>query len=406
MRRRLQQLSARFVGVQKTPGYYSDGNGLYLQVSRAGSKSWILRYRYNGKTREMGLGPLGPVGLADARKSAMKCHAMLLENKDPIEVRKAERSRQALEKSRAVTFSQCAERYIDAHQARWTNAKHISQWRNTIKTYCDPVFGSLPVRDVDTALVMRALEPIWNKKHETASRLRGRIEAVLDWAAARGFRKGENPARWRGHIDKLLPSLKKQSRVRHHPALPFAEMGAFMRELRQQESVSARALELAILTGARTNEVIGSLPEEFDLENGAWRIPAERMKAGREHRVPLAPRALEIVRQQIAVGCTYLFTGRDVEQSISNMAMLMLLKRMGRHDVVVHGFRSTFRDWVAECTQYPREVAEMALAHAISDQTEAAYRRGDLFEKRRQLMVDWADYCNHPAVILPMRQAG
>ena len=409
MGRKLQRLSAKFVGNPGVPGYYADGGGLYLQVSDAGTKSWIFRFTLHGKAREMGLGSARTVSLAEARKKAGASRGLLLDKIDPIAVRDAEHVQRALERARLVTFSTCAERYIEAHQAAWKNAKHISQWENTIKTYCGPVIGELSVADVDTERVTRVLEPIWTTKRETASRLRGRIECVLDWATVRGYRMGDNPARWRGHLDKLLPVLKKKTRVKHHAALPYSEVGAFLDELRGQNGIAALALEFTILTAARTGEVIGARPEEFDLEKTIWTVPASRMKAEREHRVPLSGRAAEIVRRQIERAGEFVFSGRKPAKPLSNMSMLMLLKRMRREDLTVHGFRSTFRDWAAECTNYPREVAEMALAHVVSDQTEAAYRRGDLFEKRRLLMIEWARHCDkrpNEVLVLPIRKAG
>lgn len=396
MTRRLHRLSAKFVSNHLIPGYHADGGGLYLQVSDSGTKSWIFRYTLSGRTREMGLGSLATVTLADARKRATSYRGLLHDKIDPIRARSAERAQHALDRAKGINFSTCAERYIDSQLPKWKNAKHVTQWRNTIETYCQPIFGNIPIAEVDTGLVMRVLEPMWHTKSETASRLRGRIESILDWATVRGYRVGDNPARWRGHLDKLLPTVKKRSRVRHHPALPYEQIGAFMALLRTQDGIAARALEFAIFTAARTGEVVGVRTEEIDLSRSLWTIPGERMKSGREHRVPLSTVAVEIVRERLQVGGNFLFAGRRHNTSLSSMAMLMLLRRMDRADLTVHGFRSTFRDWAAECTSYPREVAEMALAHVVSDQTEAAYRRGDLFEKRRQLMNDWSKYCGQP----------
>lgn len=393
MRRQLQKLSAKAVENQKRAGYFSDGGGLYLQVTATRSKSWIFRFTIRGKPREMGLGSLNAVSLAEARRMAAECRSLLVVGTDPIEARNARNAQEVLKKANAVSFSYCASSFITAHRAGWRNAKHADQWTNTIETYCGPVIGLLPVPHVDTALVLKVLEPIWTVKPETATRLRARIEKVIDWATVRGFRTGENPARWRGHLDKLLPALQKKMRVVHHPALPYDQIGAFMTALRAQEGTAARALEFTILTACRTAEVIGATPAEFDLQKALWVIPAARMKAGREHRVPLSPRALEIAREQLKLDGTYAFPGQKEKQPLSNMAMLALLARMKRADLTVHGFRSSFRDWASEQTNYPREVAEMALAHAVSDQVEAAYRRGDLFEKRRRLMAEWARYC-------------
>jgi integrase len=391
---RIGKLTALKADKVKAPGYYGDGGGLFLQVSKYGSKSWVFRFKANGRLREMGLGSLDTYGLAEARERARACRKLRDEGKDPIEERNAARLAVKLEATKAMTFEQCAERYIAAHRAGWRNGKHRDQWSSTLATYVNPMFGALPVRAIDTALVMKAIEPIWNEKPETASRVRGRIESILDWAAARGYRAGENPARWRGHLDKLLPKKTKVRRVEHHAALPYGEIAAFVAELREQEGVGARALEFAILTAARTGEVIGAQWDEFDLAERLWTIPAARMKAGKEHRVPLSDAALVILEdlQKVRHG-DFVFPGGKAKRPISNMAMLMLLRRMGRGDLTAHGFRSSFRDWAAERTGFPAEVAEMALAHTVADAVERAYRRGDLFQKRRQLMDAWARFC-------------
>ncbi len=394
MTRQMLRLTPREVVAKKKPGYYPDGGGLYLQVSEAGSKSWIFRFALNGKERQMGLGPFHTITLADARIAATDCRKLLLRQIDPIDARDADKTRQALQDARSITFAECAAAYIRAHRSDWKNAKHAEQWTNTIETYCGPIIGALPVQDVDTGLVVKVLEPIWTAKPETASRLRGRIESVLDWARVSGYRAGDNPARWRGHLDNVLPALKKKQRVKHHPALPFDQMGAFMESLRAQEGTAARALAFLILTATRTGEVIGAKWDEFDLDAKLWTIPAERMKAGKEHRVPLSPQAVAFLGKPPPSLSDYVFPGQKAGKPLSNMAMLELLKRMDRGNLTVHGFRSTFRDWASERTNYPREVCEMALAHTVSDATEAAYRRGDLFEKRRRLMLEWAKHCD------------
>jgi integrase len=408
MKRQLLRLSQKGIVNKKTPGYYPDGGGLYLQVGPSGTKSWLFRFALNGKERQMGLGPLHTIRLADARAAAVECRKLLLAKIDPIEARNAKQAGEALDAARSITFNECAAAYIKAHQPGWKNAKHAAQWGTTVDTYCGPVFGALPVQGVDTGLVLKALEPIWTAKHETATRLRGRIESVLDWATARGYRTGDNPARWRGHMDNLLPALKKKLRVKHYAALSFDEMGAFMPALRTQQGIAARALEFLILTAARTGEVIGAMPGEFDLDAALWTIPAGRMKAEKEHRVPLSPRAVAIVYEiEKTHAGDYVFPGGKEGKPLSNMAMLELLKRMGRSDLTVHGFRSTFRDWCSERTNYPREVCEMALAHTVSDQVEAAYRRGDLFDKRRRLMAEWEKHCDtkkQPGKVLPLRR--
>jgi integrase len=313
---------------------------------------------------------------------------------DPIEVRREQRDQKRLEAAKSMTFDGCAAAYIDAHKPGWRNAKHVDQWCNTLATYVGPVFGSLPVQAVDVGLVMKVLEPIWTTKPETASRLRGRIEAVLDWATVRGYRKGENPARWRGHLDKLLPARSRVRKVEHHPALGYDELSDFIAVLRDQEGIAARALEFLILTATRTGEVIGTRWDEIDLEEKVWVVPAARMKANREHRVPLSMPAMVILGEMREIReSDFVFPGGKKDKPLSNMAMLAVLKRIDRSDLTAHGFRSSFRDWAAERTNFPREVAEMALAHAIGDKVEAAYRRGDLFQKRHQLMDSWARFC-------------
>lgn len=407
--RQLNRLSVRTVATKKRPGLYGDGGGLYLQLAPGGSKTWIFRYRspLTRKPRYMGLGPVHSVGLPDAREKAAAQRSLLLSGLDPIEVREEETRRREIEAAKAVTFTQCAASYIESHKPGWRNEKHADQWANTIKTYCDPVIGALPVQVVDTGLVLKILEPIWATKAETASRLRGRIESVLDWAKARGHRAGENPARWRGHLDQLLPALAKKNRVRHHDAMPFSAVGAFVSRVRTTPGIAAQCLEFTILTAARTSETINATPAEFDLDAATWTVPAERMKAGRGHRVPLSPRAVAIVREMLKPGDAYVFPGAKCGKPISNMAMLNLLDRM-KVAVTVHGFRSSFLDWAAERTGFPHEVCEMALAHTIPNAAEAAYRRGDLFEKRRKLMDAWAEYINSPqegGSVVPLRNA-
>ncbi len=341
----------------------------------------------------MGLGPFRDVSLSDARIKAGECRKLLLDDIDPLEARRAKRQGDQLAEAQAVTFKQSAEAYISAHEETWKNAKHRQQWRNTLSTYVHPKIGDLPVHAIDTGLVMQVLEPLWMEKPETASRLRGRIEVVLNWAKVRGYRECDNPARWRGHLDQLLPAKSKVRKVRHHAALPYSDMPAFMSDLRGRDGVGARALELAILTATRTSETISSRWDEID--GDVWTISASRMKGGREHRIPLSTRALEILDDLPREG-DMVFPGARAGVGLSNMALLATLRRMERADLTAHGFRSTFRDWAAERTAYASEVAEMALAHAIPDKTEAAYRRGDLFEKRRRLMDEWALYCRSP----------
>jgi integrase len=405
-----EKLTALKVARARTPGMFGDGRGLWLRVIASGARSWIYRFMLAGRAREMGLGSLADVSLAEARELAREARALVRQGVDPIAKRQAARSQLRLDAAKAMTFQECAERYIASHEAGWRNSKHAAQWPSTLQAYAYPVFGSLPVQSIDVGLVMKALEPIWQVKPETASRVRGRIESVLDWATARGYRSGENPARWRGHLENLLPKKSKVRRVKHHAALPYVDLAAFIATLRRQKGAAARALEFAILTAARTEEVLGAPWPEIDLEARLWTIPAERMKADKEHRVPLSGAAIAVLEgmQEIRSG-DFVFPGARARRPLSNMAFLMLLRRMGRGDLTAHGFRSTFSDWCSECTSFPAEVREMALAHAVGDKVEAAYRRGDLFQKRRQLMDAWARFCSAPlasATVVPIAAAG
>jgi integrase len=403
MGRAVERLKALAVEkLARKPGMYCDGGGLWLRVSSPTARSWVFRYMLNRSAHEMGIGKYPEISLAEARQRAAEARRLKAHGTDPLAQRDAVRASLLAEAAKSVTFKDAAARYIDAHRTGWRNAKHAAQWEATLATYAEPVLGKLAVQAVDTGLVLKVLEPIWQDKTETASRLRGRIEAILDWATVRGYRQGDNPARWRGHLDKLLPARAKVQKVQHHAALPFEQMPTFMATLRAEKSTAARALEFAILTAARTGEVIGARWAEIDLEERIWIVPGDRMKAGREHRVPLSPRAVEILaalKAEIAViqpagDDSYVFRAGLSAKPMSNMAMLMLLRRMKRDDLTAHGFRSTFRDWCAERTNFPSEVAEMALAHSVGDKVEAAYRRGDLFEKRRALMEQWATVCS------------
>lgn len=394
----INRLSDRAVRAKEAKGLYADGGGLYLQVSAGKSKSWIFRFKRDGKVRDMGLGGWPAVSLADAREratSARRHHALGL---DPIAERDAAVAQTRLEAARAITFMQCAEKLIGSHEGAWRNKKHRQQWRNTLSTYAYPVIGSLPVADVDTTLVLKIIEPIWHTKTETAKRVRGRIERVLSWAKARGYRQGENPAQWRGHLDQVLPPPSKVRRVVHHPALAYREFPAFMVALRARESVSARALEFTILTTARTNESLCSTFDEISLRTKLWTVPAERMKGHREHNVPLCARALEIVEEMSAIRVSdYVFPGMKKDEPLSDMAMLELLRGFGLVDkagrgLTVHGFRSTFKDWAMEQTAYADFLSEMALAHISGDKAREAYARADLIKKRRALMNAWEAY--------------
>jgi integrase len=396
MTRTIGRLTALKVDKAKRPGMYADGGGLYLRVTEDGTKNWVFRFMLNGRPRWMGMGALHTIRLAEARSRAAEYRMQRYDGIDPIEQRRAERLQAQLDAAKAITFKDCSGRYIASHKAGWRNAKHAAQWEATLATYAEPVMGGLSVQAIDTALVLKVLEPIWTTKPETAGRVRGRIESILDWARVRGYRAGENPARWRGHLDKLLPARSKVQRVEHHAALPYAESPGFLVSLREQEGIAARALEFAILTVARTGEVIGARWHEMDLLDKTWTLPAARMKVGKEHRVPLSARALAILEEMQPhrhADDAFVFSGGKLGRPLSNMAFLMLLRRMGRADVTVHGFRSSFRDWVAERTNFPAEVAEMALAHTISDKTIAAYSRTDLFDRRRRLMAAWDTFC-------------
>lgn len=394
------------------PGRHADGGGLHLLVKQSGARSWVYRFMLNGRSRDVGLGAAGPGGLslADARDEAAVLRLKVKAGIDPLEERDREAAR-ALAAAQAAkvagtTFKDVAAAYIAANEDSWRNPKHRQQWRNTLDTYVYPVIGNLPVAEVETAHVLTILEPIWKSKAETASRIRGRIETVLDNAKARGYRQSENPARWRGHLAQILPARTRLSRG-HHKALPYQAIPTFMRSLRDREAVAALALEFTILTAARSGEVIGATWREVDLDKAIWTIPADRMKAAKEHRVPLSPRAVAILESLAPLGSEYLFPGAKGGK-LSGMAMAMLMRRL-KVDATVHGFRSGFRDWAAESTGFAHEVAEMALAHAIGNKVERAYRRGDLFEKRRRLMNDWATYCATDgaagAEVTPIRKA-
>lgn len=409
MGRKTKALTALDVKRLVEPGMHFVGEvpGLALQVHSETSRSWVLRVMVGGKRRDHGLGGYPAVTLADAKTVAREARERIKRGIDPIEEKRGERARLAAQQARAMTFDACAKAYIAAHAAGWSNAKHVDQWRNTLATYAGPVIGSVDVSAVDQAMVLRILEPLWREKTETATRVRGRVESVLDWAAARGLRTSENPARWRGHLDKLLPKPSKVKKVKHHEALPYSEIGTFMAALRAEEGMGARALEFAILTAGRSGEVRGARRSEIDLQARLWTVPAARMKADREHRVPLPSQAVALLQALPELDQDLFFPNRS-GTPLSDMTLSAVLRRM-KVDVTVHGFRSTFRDWAAERTNYPREVAEMALAHAVGDKVEAAYRRGDLFEKRRLMMQAWATFIGRPqgdSSVVPIRAAG
>ncbi|UYL10286.1 integrase arm-type DNA-binding domain-containing protein [Bdellovibrio sp. SKB1291214] len=378
----------------KAPGLTADGGGLYLQVSRNGSKSWLFRFMLNGRSRSMGLGSVKTITLAEARSKSLDCRKLLIDGLDPIEERNRRNQQRALDTARKITFDECAALYIESHRAGWKNAKHADQWTNTLKTYVSPIVGSKSVDSIDTAAVMECLDKIWRTKTETASRVRSRIELVLDWASVHGYRSGDNPARWRGRLDKLLPKRSMVQPIKHHKALPLADLPEFMEDLRMRDGVSSLALEFTILNAVRTSEALNAKWDEISFEEEVWIIPPSRMKAKKEHRVPLGRRSLEILKKlkEIGSGEIYIFPSNKAGRPLSNMALLVLIGRMG-YDVTTHGFRSTFRDWAGEFTNHPREVAEAALAHTLKDKAEAAYRRGDSLLKRRVLMKDWETFC-------------
>ena len=388
------KLTAKLVENLSVAGKYEDGEGLRLVVKDNGRKSWVLRFQIEGKRREMGLGGFPSVGLKEARIKASALRAQTLEGIDPLAI--AQKAKQELSnaKQSSRTFKTLCSDYIDAHRPSWKSAKHASQWESTLATYAEPVIGALEAAEVTTEHILTILRPMWRDKTETAVRLRNRIELVLDSAKAQGLREGENPARWRGHLDKLLPSPSKVRKREHMPALPWAEMPSFWQTLQKHHERSYVALRFVILTAARTSEVLNSTWDEIDMNSGIWTIPAQRMKGSREHRVPLSDAAVELLKSTITEDSSrFIFPGlRSPQKPLSNMSMLMALRRMGREDLTTHGFRSTFRDWAAETTPHSREVIELCLSHAVAGSTEAAYWRSDLLEKRRALMNEWGKF--------------
>lgn len=401
MARQQNRLTALQVTKLSKPGLYGDGGGLTLQITPAGVKSWLHRYMIDGKSFAMGLGPTHTVDLAEARRKALEGRRLLLDGVNPLLARNQQQVAAKLAETNMMTFDQCAEAYIQAQKPSWKNAKHAKQWSSTLKTYASPVFGAAPVADVDTGLVVKCLAPIWESKTETATRVRGRIESVLGWATTSGYRTGENPARWKGHLENLLATISKVRRTKNHPALPWQQAGAFVHALRARAGVAARALEFLVLTACRSGEVRGALWAEFDLDGRLWTIPAARMKGAREHQIPLSDPAVRILAA-LPKDSDIVFPGTK-GQALSDMSLTAVVRRMGgRHDwvdadgarVTVHGFRTTFRMWAAEMTNYPREVAEHSLAHQLPDAVERAYQRGSQFTKRTSLMSDWAVYCS------------
>ena len=408
MAKTINRLSAIKVNKINKAGWYADGAGLYLQVSKTGSKSWVYRYEIAGKERRHGLGRYSPTdnSLIDARIAAGECRKLRRQGIDPIEYKHQQNAAQRLKDAKAITFKECALAYIDTQKSGWKNPKHEMYWRNTLDTYAYPVIGELPVQQVDTGLVLKVIEPLWYTKTETASRVRQRIENILDWAKFRGYREGENPALWRGHLSIELPKRSKVKKVKHFPSMPYIEAPAYFQELRQVNTVAAKALAFTILTATRATEARECRWSEIDIKCRVWTIPPERMKGDEKHRIPLTDEALKILKEIDGYDDEFLFPGLKHGQSISEATVRKLLRKT--HDgLTVHGFRSSFRDWCAEMTFYPREVAEAALAHSLSNATEAAYQRGDLFAKRSKLMEAWSNYCltdNQASEVVPINK--
>ena len=391
MVRALHRLSNLRVERAKRPGMYADGGSLYLRVAEGGSKQWIFRYTVNGRNRDMGLGPVHTLTLAEARERATEARKLRLDGIDPIANKRARVAALRAADAKAKTFADCVKGFIEDNESSWTSVKHRRQWETSLIKYAYPILGSLPVAAIDTPLVLRVLKPIWDAKRETASRLRGRIENVLGWATVHHYRSGDNPARWNGLLEHALPAVVKGD---HHAALPYTQVASFMQALRKDTGIVARALEFITLTAVRLGEASGATWDEIDLEAKTWTIPASRMKADQEHRVPLSDAAISVLKTVREIRQSdYVFAGFKPGRPIGGDALRELIKKLAGADVTVHGLRTTFRDWAAEQTNVQREVAEVALAHAIPDAVEAAYRRGDLFDKRRKLMGAWAAYC-------------
>lgn len=396
------KLSATFVLKSQKNGYHHDGRGLYLRVAENNQKSWFYRYRVDGKNKWHGLGGYPDVSLLDARTKADECRKLRNNNIDPINNRKSMKIAKNI-----PTFSDCAESYIDIHQHSWKNEKHIQGWRNTLKTYAYPVFGDLYVSDIDLSMIMKVIKPIWITKTDTANRVRQRIESILDWAAVHEYRSNDNPARWHGYLNKLLPDKSSVKTVQHYKAMPYAEIPGFYNKLRKHETISAKALAFLILTCSRSNEVRCAMSSEIDHDNKIWTIPEERMKNKKIHRVPLNDDALNIIEEMHPFSTEFIFPGLKINTPISNNTMRKLLQGYFKHDATPHGFRSTFRDWCAEKTTFPREVVELCLAHSVINQTEAAYQRRDLLERRREIMGAWLNYClngDKKADVIPINQ--
>lgn len=390
-------------------GYHGDGGGLYLQVTAAGAKSWIFRFALVGRRREMGLGAYPAISLAAAREEAARARSLVQAGTDPIVARDARRAQERLQAARGVTWDKAVDQFLEAHLSSWRNPKHRQQWRNTLDTYVKPVFGGLAVAEIGTPNVTKVLDPIWHEKPETASRVRGRIERILDWAKVRGYRTGENPARWRGHLDKVFPPRAKLRKVRHHAAVPIDDLPAVYAKLTKAAGKAAKALRFTILTAVRPGETTGGTWPEVDRKAALWTIPAHRMKADKEHRVTLSKEAQAILEEMAELRTNqFMFPGHREKRPLSLTALSKVLKAAGGGKATVHGMRSTFKDWASERTSFPSEVSEMALAHSIGDKVEAAYRRGELLEKRAAMMQQWARFLVSPpaAKIIPINRRG
>ena len=402
-------LTLKRIAAAQRPGRYPDGRGLYLQVGRGGTKSWLLRYVLKGRERWMGLGALGDFNLEEARERARAARQLLTDGVDPIEARNARHAEEAaevaLKAAKLMTFEQATKEYYKMHAGTWS-ARHAQQFKSAMRDYVLPKIGALAVADIDVGQVLRCVEPHWQDKAPTMMRTRSRIEAVLAWATVRGYRSGDNPARWTGNLSEALPAPSKVTKVEHFTALPYVELPAFMSELAALPYLAARALEFLILTAARTGEVVGAQWSEIDIDNATWTISADRMKAGKEHRVPLSTRAVELLLTLPREGACVFPSPVRAQSSISDAALLQTVRRL-RKDITPHGFRSCFSDWAHECTGFPNHVIEMALAHKVESKVERAYRRGDLFFKRTKLMEQWANYCfAPPADVVPLRVSG
>lgn len=388
------KLSVKRVSALKDAGRYGDGQGLTLQVTATGTKSWLYRWERDGRERCMGLGSVHDVTLDEARDLARDMRRLVRAGRDPVAERRAERERQKAAARKQISFKDAAQAYFDAHERKWASQKTRDVFMARLTTFVYPHLGALAVSDISTADVLKVLEPLWHSKTETAARTRGYIEAILAFATVKGYRTGDNPARWAGHLREALPSPAAIAPEKHYAALPVAELPAFYKTVATMGGMAALALRFLILTAARTGEIIGATWDEVDLDKGVWTIPAARMKMRRDHRVPLSEAAVALLKTVPRErGNAHLFAGQYKGSGLSNMAMLGLLKRMERTDITVHGFRSAFRDWAGDHTEFPREVVEAALAHKVGDATEQAYRRSDALERRRVLMEAWATYC-------------